>query len=216
MSECTAPWGSGSIPLIAMPSNKCLILLRRIDSLMLAGSDGQGNPVAMLQNPKLFQFLRGFRRCGSQSGVDGQKFTAIDIQPDVTKGAGFPVSVPIMGDQCPGEIKGTLVGIKDDLDEIGVRRVVGGGHGCGDGPDLAVFLRGKGLDCRINEFGIDLRFIGLDIHDIGAIEPFGDFSDPAGSIDMIRPGSGGLESMLAGGIKDFIGIAGNDDLVNGS
>ena len=143
-----------------------------------------------------------------------EEIDAVSVDAEVTiSGKGWG-RVAAEGDGGAGEVEGVTKSVEDELDDVGIgdeRRVIeraaGGDHREGR---IVTELAGEGVD----EFGIEERFVTLDINDVGGrIALCGGFGNSVGAGGVIGAGANGAGANGLAEVGDAVVVCGDDEFV---
>ena len=136
-----------------------------------------------------------------------------DVQAQVFEVADFHFGCGIAepGDGSAGEIQGIFVKIEDGLYDIGIEDV-GFVFNCGgDAGERGGGVFKQGADGGIDDFGIEKRFVPLDIYKDLAIGVSSDFGYALGAGAVVGAGHAGFTTEGFDGLDDAVVIGGDDD-----
>jgi hypothetical protein len=159
---------------------------------------------------ELLDFLKGALR---KSGVFEKGVTLKNVKAEVFEVADFHFGSGIAepGDGGAGEVQGVFVEIEDRFYDIGIQDVGGGFYRGGDAGDGSGSVFEKGTDGGIDDFGIEERFVALDIDKNLAIGVSSDFGYALGASAVVRAGHASFAAEGFDRFDDAVVIGGDYD-----
>jgi hypothetical protein len=123
----------------------------------------------------------------------------------------FGGSVAEPRDGCAGEIEGVFVEVEDGFYDVGIHDVGGRFYWGGDAGDGGGGILEEGADGGVDDFGIEKRFVPLDVYKDLAIGVSGDFSYAFGASAVVGTGHTSFAAEGFDGLDDAVVIGGDDD-----
>lgn len=165
---------------------------------------------AVVEETELFETLDLFEPGGREGGEFLERGFAVGVDAEVLAVSG-KASVAIEGDGGAGEVEGAVVAGGDDFDGVGIVDV-GGGAADGEGGDLdlgALEQLQHGCEVAGGEEGL----VSLDVDVNVGGDGLGDGIDAVGAAGAVLGGKDGGERVGLRVVEDFIGVGGDEDLV---
>jgi len=159
----------------------------------------------------LFEALDLFEPGGWEGGEFLERGFAVGVDAEVLAIAGEACIVAVVGDGGAGEVESAIVRGSDDFDGVGIVDVGGGAADCQRGNlDFGTF---EEVQHRREVVGGEEGLVALDIDvDVGG-DGLGDGPDAVGAARAIHGGEDGGEGMGLGEVEDFVGVGGDEDLI---
>lgn len=188
------------------------------DALVVDRDHGNGNPI--FKGAELFEAFGGFQVGDGEAHQTEEGFAAKAVNPEVLakrearqlhlrRGGGV---IPEVGDRAAREVERASIAGDDDLHDVGIVQFGRVAQGGGGGGHLGLGKRGSH---RVNDGGIDQRFVALDVENGVAVESFGDFRDAIRATGMVRTGHLDADK-LPGDPGDPFVVGCHDDLGQGA
>ena len=165
---------------------------------------------AVVEETELFETLDALEPGRRESGESIERCLAIGVDAEMLAVSG-KAAVAIEGDGGARKVEGAIVAGGDDFDGVGIGDV-GGGAADGEGGDLDLgALEQLQHGCEVA--GREERLVALDVDvDVGG-DGLGDGVDAVGAAGAVLGGEDGGERVGLRVVEDFIGVSGDEDLI---
>jgi len=174
---------------------------------------GDADLPAVFQPTKLLELLDFFERALGKGGVFEQGVALEDVQAQMLEVADFHFGGGIAepGDGSAGEVEGVFIEVEDSFYDVGIHDVGWSFYGGGDAGDRGGSVFKQGADGGIDDFGIEERFVTLNVDENLAIGVSGNFRNAFGAGTVLGAGHAGFAAESFDGLDDAVVIGGDDD-----
>lgn len=184
-----------------------------VDAYGVVVNFGYANFIAIFEPAELFELLDFFERSLGERGVFEEGVALEDVEAEVLEMADFYFGggVAEPGDGSAGEVQGVFVKVEDGFHDVGIHDVGGRFYGRGYGGDGGGRIFENGGDGGVDDFGIEERFVALDVDEDLAIDMSGDFGYAFGAGAVLGAGHAGFAAEGFDGLDDAVVVGGDDD-----
>jgi hypothetical protein len=174
---------------------------------------GDADFPAIFEPAELLELLDFFEGALRESGVFEKGVALEDVQAQMLEVADFHFGGGIAepGDGSAGEVQRVFVEVEDGFYDVGIHDVGWSFYGGGDAGDRGGCVFKKGANSGVDDFGVEERFVTLDIHENLAIGVSGNFRNALGAGAVLGAGHAGFAAESFDGLNDAVVIGGDDD-----
>ena len=190
-------------------------VLRNVDADGVVFDFGYADFPAIFEPAELFELLDAFEFALGQRGIFEEGVALKDVEAEMFQVADldFASAVADPRNRGAGKIDTVVVEVEDGLDYIRVHDVGGSFDGSGHCGDCDGRLFEKGTDGSVDGYGIEERFVALDVDEDVALFVGGDFGDALGAGAMVGAGHAGVAAEAFDGFYDAFIVGGDNDAV---